>query len=53
MPEYRNQVPTSGRAVQLSSFAGPEVLEIREVPDPHARGQVGIRVTAAGLNPMD
>src|ERR1700727_128716 len=45
---------TTGRAVQLESFGGPEVLTIREIPAPQAgSGQVRVRVTAAGLNPMD
>lgn len=42
------------RAVIAESFGGPEVLEVREVPEPHAGpGEVRVRVTAAGLNPMD
>ena len=42
------------RAVRLDSFGGPEVLEIQEIPAPQAGpGQVRVRVTAAGLNPMD
>lgn len=49
--------PTSGttsRAVQLESFGGPELLRLREVPAPQAGpGQFRVRVTAAGLNPMD
>ncbi len=44
----------ASRAVQLASFGGPEVLDLREVPAPHAGpGQLRVRVTAAGLNPMD
>src|SRR6202050_1111931 len=44
----------TGRAVQLESFGGPEVLNLREVPAPQAGpGQIRVRVTAAGLNPMD
>jgi NADPH:quinone reductase-like Zn-dependent oxidoreductase len=36
------------------SFGGPEVLELREVPEPHAGpGQLRVRVAAAGLNPVD
>lgn len=36
------------------SFGGPEVLEVREVPEPHAGpGEVRVRVSAAGLNPVD
>jgi NADPH:quinone reductase-like Zn-dependent oxidoreductase len=35
-------------------FGGPGALELRDVPEPHAgRGQVRVRVGAAGLNPMD
>lgn len=42
------------RAVIYESFGGPEVLELREVPEPHAGpGEVRVRVAAAGLNPMD
>lgn len=42
------------RAVIYESFGGPEVLELREIPDPHpGPGEVRVRVTAAGLNPMD
>ncbi len=42
------------RAVIYESFGGPEVLELREVPEPHAGpGEVRVSVTAAGLNPMD
>ncbi|MEV6554243.1 NADP-dependent oxidoreductase [Nocardia sp. NPDC051756] len=42
------------RAVIYEKFGGPEVLAVREVPEPHAGpGAVRVRVTAAGLNPMD
>ena len=42
------------RAVQYSSFGGPEVLEIAEVPAPHAGpGQIRIAVAAVGVNPID
>jgi NADPH:quinone reductase-like Zn-dependent oxidoreductase len=45
---------TTSRAVRLESFGGPEVLNLREVPAPQAGpGQIRVRVTAAGLNPMD
>jgi NADPH:quinone reductase-like Zn-dependent oxidoreductase len=45
---------TTSRAVRLESFGGPEVLALREVPAPQAGpGQIRVRVTAAGLNPMD
>jgi NADPH:quinone reductase-like Zn-dependent oxidoreductase len=45
----------SARAVQfVESFGGPEALSLREVPVPDVgAGQVRVRVTAAGLNPMD
>ncbi|WP_433064892.1 NADP-dependent oxidoreductase [Dactylosporangium sp. CS-033363] len=40
------------RAVQFESFGG--ALVVREVPEPQAGpGQIRVRVTAAGLNPMD
>jgi NADPH:quinone reductase-like Zn-dependent oxidoreductase len=40
--------------VIYEAFGGPEVLELQEVPEPHAGpGEVRVRVTAAGLNPMD
>src|ERR1700722_5631454 len=42
------------RAVIYEAFGGPEVLQLREVAEPHAGpGEVRVRVTAAGLNPMD
>ncbi len=42
------------RAVIFERFGGPDALELREVPEPHVGpGEVRIRVTAAGLNPMD
>src|SRR5262245_57549338 len=42
------------RAVIYESFGGPEVLELRDVPEPHAGpGEVRVRVAAVGLNPMD
>ena len=44
----------TGRAVVVPAFGGPEVLELREVPQPQAGpGQLRVRVRAAGLNPMD
>ena len=44
----------TSRAVRLESFGGPEVLAVRDVPEPQAGdGQIRVRVTAAGLNPMD
>jgi len=42
------------KAVVFQSFGGSEVLEVLDVPEPHAGvGQVRIRVSAAGLNPLD
>ncbi|MFI5717705.1 NADP-dependent oxidoreductase [Nocardia sp. NPDC051750] len=42
------------RAVVYETFGGPEVLELREVPEPHAGpGEIRVRVTASSLNPMD
>jgi NADPH:quinone reductase-like Zn-dependent oxidoreductase len=42
------------RAVMRDEFGGPDVLEVREVPEPHAGpGEVRVSVRAAGLNPMD
>ncbi|HEY3501955.1 MAG TPA: NADP-dependent oxidoreductase [Actinocatenispora sp.] len=42
------------RAVVYETFGGPEVLELRDVPEPHAGpGEVRVRVTAVDLNPMD
>ena len=42
------------RAVVHETFGGPDVLEVREIPEPHAGpGEVRVSVRAAGLNPMD
>ena len=42
------------RAVLLERFGGPEHLTVQDVAEPHAEpGQIRVRVTAAGLNPMD
>jgi NADPH:quinone reductase-like Zn-dependent oxidoreductase len=44
----------TSRAVRLTAFGGPEGLSVDEVPTPHAgAGEFRVRVTAAGLNPMD
>ena len=55
MKERSDQVAGGGsRAVRLDAFGGPEVLDVREVPVPQpGPGQIRVRVTAAGLNPMD
>lgn len=42
------------RAVIYETYGGPEVLQVRDVPEPHAGpGEVRVRVRALGLNPMD
>src|ERR1039458_3373639 len=42
------------KAVRYSQFGGPEVLEIVDLPDPHAGpGQIRVAVHAAGVNPSD
>jgi NADPH:quinone reductase-like Zn-dependent oxidoreductase len=44
----------ASRAVLLERFGGPEFLTVQGVPEPQAgEGQLRVRVTAAGLNPMD
>lgn len=44
----------ASRAVRLESFGGPGVLNIHKVPVLQAgSGQIRVRVTSAGLNPMD
>src|SRR3954447_10329482 len=42
------------RVVGAMEYGEPEVLQVAEVPEPHAGpGQVRIRVTAAAVNPTD
>lgn len=42
------------RAVIFETFGGPVVLQVRDIPEPHAGpGEVRVRIKAAGLNPMD
>jgi NADPH:quinone reductase len=42
------------RAVTFTGQGGPEVIEVRELPDPRpGRGEVLVRVRAAGLNRAD
>jgi NADPH2:quinone reductase len=42
------------RAIRVHRFGGPDVLELREVPDPvPGPGEVLIRTRAAGVNPVD
>jgi NADPH:quinone reductase-like Zn-dependent oxidoreductase len=49
-----NASAVRSRTVRFESFGGPEMLGLHEVPAPAAAaGQIRVRVTAAGLNPMD
>lgn len=42
------------RAIMYESFGEPDVLDLQDVPEPHASSdEVRVRVAAAGLNPMD
>ncbi|WP_026341320.1 NADP-dependent oxidoreductase [Actinomadura atramentaria] len=42
------------KAVRFGRFGGPEVLEIVDLPEPHAgAGEVRVAVRAAGVNPSD
>jgi NADPH:quinone reductase-like Zn-dependent oxidoreductase len=42
------------RAIQFKSFGGPEVLEVVELPEPHATAkQIRVAVKAVGVNPVD
>ena len=42
------------RALQFSTYGGPEVLQWTEAPEPHAGpGQIRIAVRAASVNPID
>jgi NADPH:quinone reductase-like Zn-dependent oxidoreductase len=42
------------KAVVFDEFGGPEVLQTREIDDPHAGpGEVRVAVRAAGVNPAD
>ncbi len=42
------------RAIMYTSFGEPDVLELQDIPEPHAGSdEVRVRVAAAGLNPMD
>jgi NADPH:quinone reductase-like Zn-dependent oxidoreductase len=42
------------KAIVVREFGGPEVLRLEEVERPRpARGQVVVRVHAAGVNPAD
>ncbi len=42
------------KAIRISAFGGPEVLQLADVPDPQpGPGQVLVRVAAAGVNPVE
>jgi NADPH2:quinone reductase len=42
------------KAIRVPEFGGPEVLKLQEVPTPKpGRGEVLVRVHAAGVNPYD
>src|SRR2546426_4532009 len=42
------------KAIVVHEFGGPEVLKLEDLPDPAPdRGQVLVRVCAAGVNPAD
>src|SRR5512139_2870042 len=45
---------TRMKAVTFSNFGGPEVLEVKELPEPQpGPGQVRVKVAAATVNPTD
>ena len=42
------------KAVQYTQFGGPEVLQLADVPEPHAGpSQIRVAVRAVGVNPID
>ncbi len=42
------------KAIGVTTFGGPEVLHVFELPEPHAgAGEVRMRVHAASVNPTD
>ncbi len=42
------------KAIIFSQFGGPDVLQLTEVPEPHAGpGEVRVRVHAVGINPLE
>ena len=41
-------------AIRVTSFGGPDVLTLADVPDPApGPGQIRVRVDAAGVNPVE
>ncbi len=42
------------QAIRVHAFGEPEVMQLEDVPDPHAGpGQIVVRVHAAGVNPVE
>ncbi len=42
------------KAIRVEEFGGPEVLRLKEIPEPQlGPGQVIVRIKAAGVNPVD
>jgi NADPH:quinone reductase len=42
------------KAIRVHEYGGPAVLKLEEIPDPKpAAGEIGVRVRAAGVNPVD
>ncbi|MEO6786144.1 MAG: alcohol dehydrogenase catalytic domain-containing protein, partial [Chthoniobacteraceae bacterium] len=42
------------KAIRISAFGGPEVLQLADVPDPQPEpGQIVVRMAAAGVNPVE
>ncbi|MCV5950318.1 NAD(P)H-quinone oxidoreductase, partial [Escherichia coli] len=41
------------KALVITNFGGPEVLAVKEVPDPQDTGGILVRVRAAGINRAD
>ena len=42
------------KAIQLDAYGGPEVLQLRDVPDPVAgAGEITVDIHAASVNPVD
>lgn len=42
------------KAIQMTEFGGPEVLKLKEIPEPvPGPGEVRVRLSAAGVNPSE
>jgi NADPH:quinone reductase-like Zn-dependent oxidoreductase len=49
-----DETETEMRALTYTEHGGPEVLQVGDVPEPHAGpGQVRVKVAAASVNPID